>query len=87
MTLSLEIGSVMDVAPGGTGSAPVQSPSAVERQTMRYPVPAGVPAPGSQLSMVLLSRLRVSTFTAAGGGGAEARVARVAAFRRATLAT
>src|ERR1700733_2628297 len=85
-TLSLETASLrVRAAPALAES--VQVGWSVSRQTTSYVVLVGAPTGACQVSSVLLSRAVVRMWTFCGWPGAEARVARVAAFRRATLAT
>ena len=85
-TLSLEIGSLMVVAEPALCDV-VQVGSSVSRQTTSYVAFAGMPLGASHVSSVLLSSAAVRMWTFWGMPGAEARVARAAALRRATLAT
>src|SRR5215469_4424614 len=85
-TLSFEIGTFMLVAVPALNDI-VHPGASVSRQTTSYVAPAGIPAGALQISSVLLSRLFVRTWTSRGAPGAEASVASVAAFIRATFAT
>src|SRR5208282_18345 len=83
ITLSFETFTVARVPPLTVWTYS-QSAALVERHTTSY---AAAPAEGSHVKVVSFSRFLVCIFTLAGGAGADANEARVAAFSRATCAT